>query len=377
MTRTLWIMNDFPPRPGGIEQFLVNLVRRLDPAETRVLTARWPGADTYDRAQPWRTDRIGRRPLLPTPSLGRLVRAAAAEHRADLVVFGVAWPLAELAPRIPVPTLALTMGHEAGMARVGLGPLVARLADRVDALGVLSQFTRAQLARWTDGRAPVHDVFPGVDVDQFHPRVDGAHIRARHGIPAAAPLVVCVSRLVRRKGQDVLVDAWRAVRARVPGARLLLVGTGPLGPRLRRRIDALGLGGAITLTGAVAWEDLPAYYAAGDLFAMPCRTRLGGLDVEGLGIVYLEAQACGVPVVAGRSGGAPETLVDGQSGVLVDGASVPAVAAAIADLLRDPDRRRAMGSAGRTFVARTFAWPVVTRGLHRLLHDLASAGRTA
>jgi len=377
VTRTLWVMNDFPPRPGGIEQFLVNLVRRLDPAKTRVMTAPWPGAGAYDRGQPWRTDRVGRRPLLPTPALGRLVRSAATEHRADVVVFGVAWPLGELAPSIPLPTLALTMGHEAGMTRVGLGPLVARLADRVDALGVLSRFTRAELARWTDGRAPVHDVFPGVDVDEFRPDLDGGPIRARHGIPAGAPLVVCVSRLVRRKGQDVLVEAWPTVRASVPGARLLLVGTGPLERRLRCRIAALGLGGAVTMSGAVSWGDLPAYHAAADLFAMPCRTRVGGLDVEGLGIVYLEAQACGVPVIAGRSGGAPEALVDGQTGVVVDGAGVPAVAAAVASLLDDGDRRREMGRAGRSFVERTFAWPVVTAGLHGLLADLASAGRTA
>jgi phosphatidylinositol alpha-1,6-mannosyltransferase len=370
-------MNDFPPRPGGIEQFLVNLVRRLDPTETRVLTTPWPGADAYDREQPWRTNRIGRRPLLPTRALGRLVRSAAAEHRADVLVFGVAWPLGELAPSIPLPTLALTMGHEAGMVRVGLGPLVARLADRVDALGVLSHFTRAQLAPWTGGRAPVHDVFPGVDVEQFHPGVDGRHIRARHGIPPDAPLVVCISRLVRRKGQDVLVEAWPEVRARVPGARLLLVGTGPLEQRLHRRIEALRLGAAITMSGAVSWEDLPAYYGAADLFAMPCRTRLGGLDVEGLGIVYLEAQACGLPVIAGRSGGAPETLVDGETGLLVDGVDGGAVAAAVAGLLSDPDRRRSMGLAGRSFVEQTFAWPVVTAGLHQLLGDLASAGRGA
>jgi len=376
VTRTLWVTNDFPPRSGGIEQFLVNLVGRLDPASTRVLTARWPGDTAYDHARPWRTDRTGRRPLLPVPALARRIRRAAAEHAAEVVVFGVAWPLAELAPALAPPTLALTMGHEAGMAKVGLGRLVGRVADRVDALGVLSAYTRAELAPWTAGRVAVHDVFPGVDVELFSPRVDGGAVRRRHGIPPDAPLVVCVSRLVRRKGQDVLVAAWPRVRAAVPGARLLLAGAGPLAGALQRQIGRANLSGGVVLAGEVAWADLPAYHAAGDVFAMPCRTRFGGLDVEGLGIVYLEAQACGVPVVAGESGGAPEAVRDGETGMVVDGADERTVADALAGLLCDPALRAAMGRAGRAFVERTYAWPVVTGGLEQLLADLASQGRS-
>jgi phosphatidylinositol alpha-1,6-mannosyltransferase len=375
VTRTLWVTNDFPPRSGGIEQFLVNLVSRLDPASTRVLTTSWPGDGAYDRGHPWRTDRIGRKPLLPTRSLAERIRAAAAEHAAEVVVFGVAWPLAELAPSVGLPTLALTMGHEAGMAKVGLGRLVARIARRVDALGVLSAFTRAELAPWTAG-VPVHDIVPGVDVEVFSPAADGGAVRARHGIPADAPLAVCVSRLVRRKGQDVLIRAWPRVGERVPGARLLLAGTGPLAGRLARDAVRAGVSGRVTLAGEVAWADLPAYHAAADVFAMPCRTRYGGLDVEGLGIVYLEAQACGVPVVAGRSGGAPEAVRHGETGLVVDGADVAAVAGAVGELLlAGPQRRAAMGRAGRAFVEQHYAWPVIAAGLSRILAELASQGR--
>lgn len=373
MTRTLWVTTDFPPRAGGIEQFLVNLVRRLDPAATRVVTAPWPNDGPHDAANPWRTDRVMRRPLLPLPATAALLRRAVAEHRADVVVVGGAWPLGELGDRLGVPTLALTMGHEAGMARVGLGPLLTRVARKVNALGVLSAFTRRELARWT-GDTPIHDVLPGVDTDVFHPGVDGAAVRARHGVPADAPLAVCVSRLVRRKGQDVLVEAWPEVIARVPGARLLLAGTGPLAGPLAGRVRALGLEGRVVLAGEVPWAELPAYHAAGDVFAMPCRTRAGGLDVEGLGIVYLEAQACGLPVVAGRSGGAPETVVEGETGVTVDGASRPRVADAVATLLRHP-RRVAMGVAARDHVQRRWSWPVVTAGFHGLLATLASGDR--
>lgn len=376
MTRTLWVTNDFPPRAGGIEQFLINLVRGLDPEATRVLAAPWPGDAEHDAAQPWRTDRIGRRPLLPTPALARTIRDAAREHRADVVVFGVAWPLAELADRVGRPTLALTMGHEAGMTRVGLGRAVRRIADKADALGVLSAFTRRELEPWTRGRAPVHDVLPGVDVDLFSPEVDGGSIRVRHGIAPTAPLVVCVSRLVARKGQDVLVAAWPRVVSQVDGARLLLVGSGPLEGRLRRQVADAGLEGVVTLAGAVPWTELPAHHAAADVFAMPCRTRNRGLDVEGLGIVYLEAQACGVPVIAGRSGGAPEAVRHGQTGLVVDGTDATQVAAAVVDLLVDPGRRGAMGAAGRAWVERTWAWPVVRAELDRVLTELAAVPAT-
>lgn len=369
--RTLWVTNDFPPRAGGIEAFVGELAGRLDPAGVRVLTARGPAADEHDAGLSYPVHRAAARPLLPGPRLLRQVRLAAAEHRADVIVFGAAWPLGELAGSLALPTLALTHGHEAGMVRVGLGPLIRRVARRVDAIGVISRYTEAALEPWIGAQTAVHDLPPGVDTDRFHPEVDGAGVRARIGLVDDQPLAVCVSRLVARKGQDVLVEAWPRVRARVPGAHLLLVGSGPMDARLRRRVDALGLSAGITLAGPVARAALPAVHAAADVFAMPCRTRLAGLDVEGLGIVYLEAQACGTPVLAGRSGGAPESLLDGRSGVVADGTSSRAVGDALAGLLQDPDRRAGMGVVGRDFVERRYAWPVVTERFRTLLGDLA------
>ncbi len=369
MLRTLWVTNDFPPRAGGIERFLDQLLARRDPASTRVLTAASAGSDEYDTTLPYGVRRVGRRPLLPGARLRDRVRREAREFRADVVVFGAAWPLGEMASSLAQPTFALTHGHEAGMTRVGLGPLVARVARRVDALSAISEFTREALMPWSTGTA-LHLLPPGVDTVKFHPSADGATVRNRHGIAAGDPLVVCVSRLVRRKGQDVLVEAWPRVRERVPGARLLLVGTGPLKRRLRRRVTALGLQAAVTLTGEVPTGELPSYHAAADLFAMPCRTRYGGLDVEGLGIVYLEAQACAVPVVAGRSGGAPEALIDGVTGHTVDGTSVAAVATMLAQMLRDPDRRAALGAAGRAFVEHRYAWEVIGARLEAILQSV-------
>ncbi|HWB71242.1 MAG TPA: glycosyltransferase family 4 protein [Egibacteraceae bacterium] len=371
MTRTLWVTNDFPPRPGGIETFLAGLLARRAPGDTRVLASHWPGDAEHDAAVAYRVDRVGRRPLLPTPVLLRRVRAAADELDAEVVVFGAAWPLGELAAWLDRPTLALTHGHEAGLARVGLGWLVRRVARRVTAVTAVSGYTGGLLGPWVAGHAPLHRLPPGVDTDAFHPGVDGAAVRERHGIAPDAPLAVCVGRLVARKGQDVLVEGWPLVRARLPEARLLLAGAGPMERRLRASMRALQLDRAVTLAGPVGSADVPAHHAAADVFAMPCRSRLGGLDVEGLGIVYLEAQACGRPVVAGRSGGAPEALVDGQTGVVVDGRSPPAVAEALSGLLADGRRRARMGAAGRAFVARHHAWPAIAGRLEQILRQTA------
>jgi phosphatidylinositol alpha-1,6-mannosyltransferase len=176
-----------------------------------------------------------------------------------------------------------------------------------------------------------------------------------------------VSRLVPRKGQDVLVAAWPRVLERHPGARLLLVGGGPLEGSLRTAIGAAGLSRSVVLTGPVGLRELPGHYAAGDVFAMPCRTRRRGLDVEGLGMVYLEAAACGRPVVAGTSGGAPEAVQDGITGSVVEPRSPEAVATAITGLLDDPAKARAMGAAGRAWVEQRWSWTTIAATFDRLL----------
>ncbi|MGH3665433.1 MAG: glycosyltransferase family 4 protein [Egibacteraceae bacterium] len=373
--RALWVTNDLPPRSGGIEQFLANLLARTAPDATRVLASDQPGAAARDATLDYEVRRIGRWPLLPTPAVLRRVRAEARDHDADVVVFGASWPLGELAGHLDLPCLALSHGHEAGLARVGLGPLVRRVARNLAVLGVISEFTRSQLAPWVGGHTTVRWLPPGADIDRFHPGVDPTPVRARHGLDDGRPLVVCVSRLVRRKGQDVLVETWPRVRRVVPGAHLLLAGGGPLAQRLAWRVRALDLEQDVTFAGDVPWPQLPGYYAAADVFAMPCRTRLGGLDVEGLGIVYLEAQACGVPVVAGRSGGAPEALVDGETGVTVDGGAVSDVADTVVGLLGDRDVAAAMGAAGRAFVERHYAWDAVAARFHRVVAETVRPAR--
>jgi len=210
-------------------------------------------------------------------------------------------------------------------------------------------------------RVPVSVLYPGADVEAFHPDLPTDDLRARYGVEDD-PLVVCVSRLVARKGQDVLIEGMEDVRRRVPDATLLIVGGGPYEDHLR---DLAGEApeGSVIFAGQVSEADLPRHYAMGDVFAMPCRTRLGGLEVEGWGNVFIEAAACGRPVVVGDSGGAREALVDGETGILVDGADVASVADAVASLLGDPVRAQRMGEAGRARVERSHTWPAIAERL--------------
>jgi phosphatidyl-myo-inositol dimannoside synthase len=220
-------------------------------------------------------------------------------------------------------------------------------------------------------RVPVSVMYPGADIETFHPDVAFEGIRGAHGV-GDRKLVVCVSRLVRRKGQDVLVRAMPAIRERVADATLLIVGGGPY----REHLEELAMEappGSVIFAGEVSEADLPRYYRAGDVFAMPCRNRVGGLEVEGLGLVFLEAAACARPVVVGDSGGARETLIDGVTGLLVEGRDVAAVADAVAGLLEDPSRAEAMGAVGRNRVERHFTWG---RAAEQLAGWLREAGES-
>ncbi len=239
------------------------------------------------------------------------------------------------------------------------------LASRVPVM--CSDFIARRVRTAVPAHVPVSVLYPGADLEVFRPDLPTADLRERHGV-GDRPLVVCVSRLVARKGQDVLIRAMPRIRRRVPEAVLLIVGGGPYLPTLER-LAAEAPAGSVLFSGQVSEEDLPRYYAAGDVFAMPCRSRLGGLEVEGWGNVFIEAAACGRPVVVGDSGGAREALVDGETGVLVDGTDVDRVADAVADLLADPSRAAAMGAAGRARVERDHAWPRIAARLAGWLRE--------
>jgi phosphatidylinositol alpha-1,6-mannosyltransferase len=370
-TRTLVVTNDFPPRQGGIQTFVAALLERRPPGSVVVLASDSPGSAEHDATLPYPVHRRPTAVLLPTPATARAAVDLVRRYECDSVFFGAAAPLGMLAPtlrRAGVRRLVgATHGHETGwVALPGARQLMRRIAGGLDVVTYISEYTRARLAPALAGRTRLAQLSPGVDVDVFTPEADGARIRKRHGL-GDAPVVVCVSRLVARKGQDVLVAGWPQVLARHPDARLLLVGSGPAEASLRRGVAARGLQDSVVFTGAVPAADLPDHYAAGDVFAMPCRTRRAGLDVEGLGMVFLEAAACGRPVVAGTSGGAPEAVQDGVTGHVVEPRSPQAVAAAVAGLLADPDRARAMGRAGRAWVERRWSWDSIARTFAELL----------
>jgi phosphatidylinositol alpha-1,6-mannosyltransferase len=281
------------------------------------------------------------------------------------VWFGAAAPLGLLARGLGLRSVASTHGHEVAWARLpALRQVLTRVGRDVDALTSLGQYTRSRLAPVM--RAPFTDLPPGVDTDLFRPGSGGDVVRHKLGL-TDRPVVLCVSRLVPRKGQDVLVRALPVIQQRVPDAALLLVGGGPLAPRLRELAASLGVADDVVMTGSVPWEELPAHHDAGDVFAMPCRSRYGGLEVEGLGIVFLEASATGKPVVAGRSGGSPDAVRDGETGYVVDGTSVPEVADRVAGLLEDPARARQLGAAGRAWVERDWQWDTLAARLRGLL----------
>jgi phosphatidyl-myo-inositol dimannoside synthase len=292
----------------------------------------------------------------------------------DTVLFGAAAPLGLLAPALREVgarrIVALTHGHEAGWAAFpGARALLRRIGDAVDVMTYLSEYFHVRIARALSAAAAARmaPLAGGVDIGVFRPGAGGAAIRARLGL-VDRPVVVCVSRLVTRKGQDTLIRAWPQVRA-AGGVHpvLLLVGSGPAENRLRRLANQLDVGGAVLFTGHVPDAELPAYYDAGDVFAMPCRSRRRGLDVEGLGIVYLEASATGLPVIAGDSGGAPDTVLPGETGYVVPGGDVAALTDRLTQLLCNPAAARAMGENGRAWMEREWRWDLVAGRLQQIL----------
>ncbi len=376
MNKTLIVTNDFPPRPGGIQAFVHSMALRLDPGQVVVYASTWKDGEevaAFDAEQPFPVVRDRTSVLLPTPRITRRAARLLREHGCSSVWFGAAAPLGLMAPALRAAgartIVATTHGHEAGWAQLPAArALLRRIGEGTDTITYLGEYTRSRIAAALSAGAAARMVQlpPGVDEKAFHPGSGGAVVRAKLGL-TDRPVVVCVSRLVPRKGQDTLIQAMPRLLRRVPDAVLLIVGGGPYRARLERLATEIGVAESVRFTGPVAWEELPAHYGAGDVFAMPCRTRRGGLDVEGLGIVYLEASATGLPVVAGDSGGAPDAVLDGETGWVVGGGSAADAAERIAVLLEDADLRRRFGDRGRQWVEEAWRWDLLADRLRRLL----------
>ncbi|MEY9843558.1 glycosyltransferase family 4 protein [Streptacidiphilus sp. MAP5-3] len=376
MNKTLIVTNDFPPRQGGIQTFVHNMAVRLPADQVVVYASTWrDGTEVraFDAEQPFEVIRDRTTMLLPTPRVTRRAAELLRAHGCSSVWFGAAAPLGLMAPALrragASKLLGMTHGHEAAWAQLpGSRQLLRRIGAGTDTLTYLGEYTRSRIASAVGPQAAARMVQlpPGVDEKTFHPASGGDAVRARLGL-ADRPVVVCVSRLVRRKGQDTLIRSWPRVLKAFPEAVLLIVGGGPYREDLTKLAAETGVSASVRFTGAVPWEELPAHYGAGDVYAMPCRTRRGGLDVEGLGIVYLEASATGLPVVAGDSGGAPDAVQEGETGYVVGGRDLDALAERLILLLGDEGLRARMGAAGRKWVEEAWRWDLLAERLEGLL----------
>jgi phosphatidyl-myo-inositol dimannoside synthase len=370
MPKVLIITNDFPPRVGGIQAFVHSLALQL-PEQVVVYAPAWRGALSFDGALPFPVVRHPTSLMLPIPQVRQRAIAIMKSHGCDTVLFGAAAPLGLLAPALrdagAQRIVAITHGHEAGWAALpGARSLLRKIGDSVDVMTYLGGYFRKRLARALSPAAVARmkQFSPSVDTNTFRPGAGGPAMRDRLGL-AQRPIVLCVARLVARKGQDTLIRALPKVLAS-RDAVLVLVGHGRYAARLRSLARKLGVEANVAFAGEVPSEDLPAYYDAADVFAMPCRTRLGGLDVEGLGISALEAASTALPVIVGDSGGAPDSVIDGETGFVVQGTDPTAVAVRLNQLLSDPALAKAMGQKGRDWIERS--WSSNSEGHH--LKDL-------
>jgi phosphatidyl-myo-inositol dimannoside synthase len=375
VTRVLLVTNDFPPRPGGIQAYLEALTTNLAEMGEHTLTVyapRWKRAEQYDSSAPFEVVRHPGTLMLPVPDVDARMRELIAAHDVDTVWFGAAAPLGLLARRARQAgadrVVASTHGHEVGWSMLPVArSALRRIGEDSDVVTYISRYTRDRFAPAFGPRTALEHLPPGVDAQRFRPDASArADLRERYGL-GERPVILCLSRLVPRKGQDMLIRALPPIRSRIDGAALVIVGGGPYLPTLRRLASSLDAADHVIFTGGVAPAELPAHHAMADVFAMPCRTRGAGLDVEGLGIVYLEASASSVPVVAGQSGGAPESVQEGRTGFVVDGRSIDQIADAVSRILKDPDLAARMGAAGRQWILERWRWQTHAARLATLL----------
>ena len=372
--RVLCITNDFGPRAGGIETFVIGLIERLPKNSVVVYTSRQADSIPFD--EKWRREygveviRDRSSVLLPTFRVGRAVRKIASDQNIKHVFFGAAAPLALLSQGLRksgvTRIVALTHGHEVWWSKVWpFSWAISEIARSVDVVTYLGDFTHQAIARRFKDKNKLTKIAPGIDTEHFRP-LDGRELREKYGIADRAT-IVSVGRLVHRKGQDRLVEAMPLVLKEIPEAHLVFIGEGPHRKRLDELVKKFKLENHVTFIGRIQYSDLPRHISLGDIFAMPSRSRLFGLEVEGLGIVYLEASACGLPVVGGNSGGAPDAVKEGITGFVVDGNKLPEIADRIITLLKDDELRNQMGNAGRSWAMEEWQWKRWSQAFNQVL----------
>lgn len=382
MAKILFITNDFPPQSGGIQTFVEGLIRQLPKDSVVVHASSYKDQAVQERYDENIFEQLGvvvvrdrRRILLPTLGLRNRVAGTIHAHAINTVVFGASVPLGLLAPSLRKngvrKIVALTHGHEVWWAKLPLfRHLLRRVARNVDHLTYLGAFTREALAKAIDKRdhQKLTALPPGVDTSNFQPGQKSAALQAKYGV-TDKQVILCVGRLVQRKGQDILIKAMAQIHSRQPNAQLLIAGTGNYEKQLRALAARERVETRVSFLGRVTYEELPELFRLADIFASPTRDRFRGLEVEGLGIVYLEASASGVPVIAGDSGGSPDAVQQGVTGVVVNGRNVEHVATALNTFLDSPLERQQMGASGRKWMETQWSWPVIGARFRRLLES--------
>jgi len=377
--KILVITNDFGPRTGGIETFVIGLLERIKGQEVIVFTSAQGDTSEYD--QKWfqefgiRVIRDRSKILLPSMRVVKRVKGIVRLHNIEVIVFGAAAPLALMAPALRKSgvkkVIALTHGHEVWWAKIfPFNLAMKRIGSGVDHLTYLGEFTRNAIAQSLTKKSAdaMVKIAPGIDTAHFIPQPDSMHKRITLGLENKK-IIISVGRLVHRKGQDKLIEAMPQILQKVPNAHLLLVGEGPYRSHLEKLANKLSMNHNITFAGRILYNNLPSYLSAADLFAMPSRSRFFGLEVEGLGIVYLEASACGIPVVAGKSGGAPDAVIEGVTGLCVDGTDINQIANAVIDICGDAKRASNMGAAGRNWIVDQWRWEIWSKEFNSLLAE--------
>ena len=366
MRRHLLVTNDFPPKVGGIQSYLWELWRRLPAEDIAVHTTPHAGAPVFDADQAFVVTRSREPVLLPTPTVVRRVRNLAERQGAELVVWDPALPVGHAGRRVGRPYAVVLHGSEVTVpGRLPVArSMLARVLRGASLVICAGNYPAGEAERAAGCTLPTVVVPPGVDTDRFRPldEAERASVRRELGLPVDAPLVVSVSRLVPRKGMDTLIRAAARLGRTEPDLVVAIAGSG----RDRRRLEGLvaSTGAPVRLLGRVPEELLPGLYGAGDVFAMLCRSRWGGLEQEGFGIVFLEAAAAGVPQVAGESGGAAEAVAHERTGLVMGRPdAVERVARTLSDLLGDEKRRAEMGREARRRAEAEFSYDVLARRL--------------
>ena len=364
---TLFITNDFGPRAGGIETFVHGLIERLPKGSVIVYTSAQANAQTFDAE--WllkygvEVIRDRSKILLPTPRVIKACQKLISNRKLSKVAFGAAAPLAMMARAMrsagAQKVVALTHGHEVWWAKVPPFSFAIRyMGKNIDVITYLGDYTRGEISKALSeaDASKLVQIAPGIDVDHFIP-TDSSNLRAELGLTDKS-VIISVGRLVHRKGQDKLISALPEIKTSVPNVHLVLVGVGPHQDYLEKLALKLNVSDCVTFIGRINYAELPKYICLGDIFAMPSRSRFFGLEVEGLGIVYLEASACGLPVVGGKSGGAPDAVLVGETGMVVDGTNPSEIAEACIELLNNPELCALMGANGRAWIIENWRWEI-------------------